>query len=172
MGALRCPTWCLHTILHLRSQDVDWGSLNVGVLHEQSGKASLSKEFNRCQAMSLVGEVIMQISSIIKCERLGTNLNLVRPVNHSMNKHCSVPKGNGLDSAFSSTILVVCPNATEGEALRLQLTISLISIWLENTIVCMIVFDADIKLGGKAFKSLLCVKGIIGIKGNLVLMVQ
>eukprot|EP00957_Ditylum_brightwellii_P065699 4983408-Ditylum_brightwellii.AAC.1 len=77
-----------------------------------------------------------------------------------MDNHCLAPKGNGLDCAFSNAVLVVCPNTTEGKALRVQSTIRLKSSRLEDAIVCVIVFDADVKLGGKALKCLFCIESV------------
>eukprot|EP00957_Ditylum_brightwellii_P033406 2530786-Ditylum_brightwellii.AAC.1 len=87
------------------------------LLHEGSKETCLCEEFNRSKAMPVFGKAIMKVDGLVEGKQPKVNTNLIRLMEHCVNEHCTAPKCDSLDGTFSNAILVVCPNAAEGEAL-------------------------------------------------------
>ena len=92
--------------------------------------------------------------------------DMLRPVEHGMNEHGTVPKSDSLDGAFSYTILMVSLDTTVGKVLGFQLAVLDIALGFEDAVIIAVVFDVGIKNFCKCFKGMFRVQRVVCIERN------
>eukprot|EP00957_Ditylum_brightwellii_P172277 13115250-Ditylum_brightwellii.AAC.1 len=77
------------------------------------GHSSLGEELNGCKAVSLLGQMIVQVNCMVKGKGPEFNGYLLWPVQDDMNQHDKTPCCDGLDGMLSHPILVMNIDATK-----------------------------------------------------------
>jgi hypothetical protein len=166
-ASTRLPFGNLLVVLQTRVEDASGGTPNTGTAKELTVHLDIGEKLHGCKMGVLARDMVINPGGVVERHGPEVGVELVGPVEGTVHHHGASHVGDGLDSAFSTAILVVSADAGEGEGLTFQEG-ALKLLGGKDAIVSVVLFDRVTKLAEFTLEEVLGANGVGGAKGKLV----